>query len=71
MWKLFDPQCSIASFWSASVIEYRHSLNWEERIRVYLIMEQSGDGFAMLVVVPVFFFQKCGGEDGLLLINRL
>lgn len=24
-----------------------------------------------LVAVPVFFLQKCGGEDGLLLINRL
>lgn len=47
VWKWFDPQCSTASFWSASVIEYRPSLNWEETIRVYLIMEQSGDGFAM------------------------
>lgn len=25
----------------------------------------------VLVVVPLFFPQKCGGEDGLLLINRL
>lgn len=28
VWKWFDPQRSIASFWSAPVIEYRPSLNW-------------------------------------------
>lgn len=47
VWKWFDPQHSVASFWSASVIEYRPSWNWEKRIRVCLITKQSGDGFAV------------------------
>lgn len=47
LWKRYDPQRCIAFAWLAFMIEYRPPLNWEERIRVCLIMEQYGDGFAV------------------------
>lgn len=74
LWKRYDPQCCIAFSWSASVIEYRPSLNWEERIGVCLIMEQSGDGFAVCwwwFLCSFFKKRMSWGRDGLLLINRL
>lgn len=60
----YDPQHCIAFSWPAFMIEYRPSLNWKERIRVCLIMEQSGGWLCCaLVVVLVFFLKKkCGGE---------
>jgi len=47
LWKRYDPQRCMAFSSLAFMIEYRPSLNWEERIGVCLIMEQSGDGFAV------------------------
>lgn len=71
--KKYDPQCCIAFSWPAFMIEYRPSLNWEERIRVCLIMEHSGDGFAVhwWWFLCSFLKKVWWGKDGLLLINKL
>lgn len=62
----------IAFSWPSFMIEYRPSLNWEERIRVCLILEQSGHGFAVhWWWFLCSFLKRVVGKRWAALINRL